>query len=126
MGLLHCPYLGCQQHLSVKTELLQHYLTEHPASTWRVQLLEILSDEKFDATETSLAGDSKMMKCVSCQATLEESQYSQHCSLHSEPGEMAQCRHCLLFMTQSEVDSHSSPGHCQHYQERERIQELAS
>ena len=68
-----------------------------------------------------------MRRCEVCGASfLEDSLYSEHCSLHQQPGELAQCSHCLLFLSQSEVEAHANPGQCQHYQERERLQSLAS
>ena len=122
---LPCPYLGCSQNFSLKTELLQHYLSLHRGSPWTLEVLEILSDEKYDPADTASlpSGTSRVRRCQICPASLEESLYSDHCSLHQDPRELTQCPHCLrFFLSQSEVESHQ----CPQYQERERIQRLAS
>ena len=123
--LLHCSYLGCCQHFSQNSELLQHYLSQHPASPWTVAVLKVLK-KSVPGDEASQEAVVRM-RCEICGASfLEEVLYYEHCSLHQDPGERSQCSHCLLFLSKAEVEAHSRPGQCPHYQEKERIQSLAS
>merc|ERR1712183_886233 len=102
---LHCPYLGCSQNFSLKSELLQHFLSQHPPSPWTEELLVILDPP----VEKSLQSDTStvLRRCKICPAMVGESQYSDHVSLHQNPGELTQCPHCLGFIALAELEAHS-------------------
>ena len=103
---LQCTHQDCSEIFSLKSDLLHHYLSQHPASPWTAEVVEILSEDKSDpADQMNLQSDTTTVR-----RPLENSLASDHSSPHHNP----------------EVETHSGPEHSQHRQERERIQRLAS
>ena len=125
---LQCPYLNCAERFPRKNELLNHYLSKHQTSSVIRQFLEILHPETSSADLTNLKIGEAMLRvflCIKCTASfVREDLFIDHCSFHQNPQDLIQCEHCVGFIQRSEIEAHSSPAQCPHFEERKRLLKL--
>ena len=125
---LHCPYLRCDERFPRKNELLNHYLSKHSTSSVICQFVEIIHPEISPVELTTLKIGQAMLtvfKCIFCPASfVREDLFIDHCSFHQNPRDLIQCEHCVAFIERAEIEAHSTPTQCPHFEERKRLLKL--